>query len=285
MNRMVALTHPLVELKDETSTAVTTNTYDGLNRRIIRDETGGSGDKIHYYYNENWQVLEERREVGGTIDPDPLAQYVYHPHYIDAVAIRYYDSNTDNVGIRKDYYLYDANFNVTALIVDNGSVVERYHYSPYGEVTILNPNFDEDSNNTSDIENEILFTGRRLDPETGLQLNRNRFYHAKLGRWVSVDPILYRGGDMNLYGYVGGMPTGRLDSSGQFDQDRFVSCICGWNPLCIIPSLACVGACLVLEDSGAIRSKEQCVKNCMSVPYDPFTFCRIPFCLAQETFP
>ncbi len=96
---MVALAHPLVELKDETSTVVTTNTYDGLNRRIIRDETGGSGDKIHYYYNENWQVLEERKEVGGTIAPDPFAQYVYHPHYIDAVAIRYYDSNTGNVDI------------------------------------------------------------------------------------------------------------------------------------------------------------------------------------------
>ena len=209
---MVALAHPLVELK-EGSTVKQTNQYDGLNRRIVRDETGGSGVLKHFYYNEQWQVLEERKEVSGTIDPDPLAQYVYHPHYIDAVAIRYYDSNTDNVGIRKDYYLYDANFNVTALIVDNGSVVERYHYSPYGEVTILNPNFAKDSNQKSDIGNEILYTGRRLDPETGLQLNRNRFYHARLGRWVNRDPDGYVDSN-SLFEYVASDPLSMTDPSG-----------------------------------------------------------------------
>ena len=123
----------LVELKDETSTVVTTNTYDGLNRRIIRDETGGSGDKIHYYYNENWQVLEER--VGSATTAD--RQYVYHPHYIDALAMSINASGT------KHFYTQDDNFNVTAAINSSGSVVERYHYSPYGEVTYLNPNFSK----------------------------------------------------------------------------------------------------------------------------------------------
>ncbi|TWT66776.1 putative deoxyribonuclease RhsC [Posidoniimonas polymericola] len=65
-----------------------------------------------------------------------------------------------------------------------------------------------------DINNEHLYTGRRTDTETGLQLNRRRFYHQQLGRWVSRDPIGYAAGDMNLYGYVGGNPVLYADSHG-----------------------------------------------------------------------
>jgi RHS repeat-associated protein len=61
--------------------------------------------------------------------------------------------------------------------------------------------------------NEFLYTGRRLDPETGLYQHRYRYYHPQLGRFVNRDPIGYRGG-MNLYGYVGGMPTVYVDPWG-----------------------------------------------------------------------
>ncbi|WP_425267248.1 RHS repeat-associated core domain-containing protein [Aeoliella straminimaris] len=64
-----------------------------------------------------------------------------------------------------------------------------------------------------DIDNEFLYTGRRLDPETGLQYSRYRYYHPQLGRFVNRDPIGYRGG-MNLYAYVGGMPTRYTDPMG-----------------------------------------------------------------------
>ena len=59
---------------------------------------------------------------------------------------------------------------------------------------------------SSDMANELLHTGRRIDPETGLQLNRYRFYHQQLGRFINHDLIEYRGG-LNLYSYVGGMPA------------------------------------------------------------------------------
>lgn len=65
----------------------------------------------------------------------------------------------------------------------------------------------------SSIGNEFLCTGRRLDPETGLQYSRFRYYHPQLGRFVNRDPIGYRGG-MNLYAYVGGRVTGFVDPSG-----------------------------------------------------------------------
>jgi len=75
---------------------------------------------------------------------------------------------------------------------------------------------------------ELRFTGRRTDPETGLQLNRNRFYHQQLGRWVSRDPIGYEGGSNNLYGYV----AWGIDPSGlvivEFWPNRSKSAVAQW---------------------------------------------------------
>ncbi len=49
---------------------------------------------------------------------------------------------------------------------------------------------------------------------SGLYHFRNRDYSASLGRWISVDPIRFHGGDVNLYGYVGENLVGSLDPLG-----------------------------------------------------------------------
>ena len=36
---------------------IQTNEYDGLNRRIVRIS---GGETRHFYYNQQWQVVEER---------------------------------------------------------------------------------------------------------------------------------------------------------------------------------------------------------------------------------
>ena len=50
------------------------------------------------------------------------------------------------------------------------------------------------------------FTGQIFDKETGLILYRNRYCNAILGRFVNRDPIGFRGGDANVYRYVGNAP-------------------------------------------------------------------------------
>jgi RHS repeat-associated protein len=191
----------LVEVKSG-MTVVQTNQYDGLGRRIVRDETGGSGVLRHYYYNENWQVVEERTGTSTTAN----RQYVWHPHYIDALA--------QSTGGGTHWYIHDANFNVTAALDSNGGVEERYSYTPYGEVKYLNDDFSLKSTQASSIGNTILFTGRERDPENGLQLNRRRFYSSWLGRWITRDPIGYRGDDANLCAYVKARPIIAFDPSG-----------------------------------------------------------------------
>lgn len=207
----------LVELKE--GSVIQANEYDGLNRRIIRDESGGSGEKRHFYYSDRWQVLVETVE---DTSETPDAMYSYHPYYLDAVGVRLRDTDAH-------IYLHDANYNVTAVADDSGNIVERYAYSPYGKVTVLDANFSTVSGNISTIANEYMYTGRRLDPETGMQLNRNRFYIPPLGRWANRDPIEYRGGK-NMYAYVGGMPTYYVDPWGLWhNPDR---CSGNFTPPC-----------------------------------------------------
>ncbi|HEY6330284.1 MAG TPA: RHS repeat-associated core domain-containing protein, partial [Blastocatellia bacterium] len=57
------------------------------------------------------------------------------------------------------------------------------------------------------------FTGRELDPETGLMLYRARWYDPSQGRFVTEDPVGYRSG-LNLYSYVGNSPLGWIDPTG-----------------------------------------------------------------------
>jgi len=98
----------VVEIKNDVGTVITTNEYDGLNRRIVRIE---GGETRHFYYNQQWQVIEESTGSGhGAID----AIYSYHPFYVDAVAIRMRSNN-------EHLYLHDANFNVTAVTDRTGA--------------------------------------------------------------------------------------------------------------------------------------------------------------------
>ena len=60
----------------------------------------------------------------------------------------------------------------------------------------------------------FLFTARPFDADTGLQNNLNRWYDARVGRWLSEDPIGFAAGDANLYRYVGNSVMIRVDPAG-----------------------------------------------------------------------
>jgi len=129
----------------------------------------------------------------------------------------------------QDYYLHSNSlFSVAAVTDAAGSVVERYEYgSVYGTVTAT-----DDAGGTksaaAEIRNPWRFTGRRLDPESGLYHYRLRYYDPAQGRFVSRDPLGMWGDPDQRgveQGYCGNNPTNLTDPMGDKSSamDRIIS--------------------------------------------------------------
>ncbi|MEM8672221.1 MAG: RHS repeat-associated core domain-containing protein, partial [Planctomycetota bacterium] len=173
--------------------------YDGLNRRIKRVE---SSTTTHFYYNEAWQCLEERSTEGGTA----TKQFVWGAQYVDELVLRDRDAdaNSGNGLEERLYALQEAQYNVTALVNTSGSVQQRFVYTSYGVSTVLAADMSVSSDSYAW---EHRYTGCRLDSGTGLQLNRNRYYHPEMGRWCSRDPLGFVDG-LSVYRSYTGLTDG-----------------------------------------------------------------------------
>ena len=83
-----------------------------------------------------------------------------------------------------------------------GELVQRLDYDAWGRIT----------NEAGDpLFQPFGFAGGLRDPETGLTRFGARDYDPRVGRWTSRDPILFNGGQENLYVYVGGDPVNSFD--------------------------------------------------------------------------
>jgi RHS repeat-associated protein len=97
----------------------------------------------------------------------------------------------------------------------SGNVVRTYGHFPYGETAY-----------ETGTPNDFKFTSYRRDPNTGLDDADARYYSSRLGRFMSIDPVL---GD-NRYAYVSNDPINLVDPTGLFacTTDPFHSA----SPLC-----------------------------------------------------
>jgi RHS repeat-associated protein len=85
-----------------------------------------------------------------------------------------------------------------------GAVVQRLDYDEWGVVTTdTNPGWQP-----------FGFAGGLYDADTGLVRFGKRDYEAETGRWTSKDPILFSGGQTNVYEYVGNDPVNSVDPTG-----------------------------------------------------------------------
>ncbi len=118
------------------------------------------------------------------------------------------------------YYHNDALGSPVAMTNDLGAVVWEADYQPFGEELLR----------TNTKPNAHRFTGKELDVETGLHYFGARYYDARLGRFISADPILMGGRPSstlilpqrhNLYAYTTNNPYRYVDADGQFLETAF----------------------------------------------------------------
>jgi len=101
------------------------------------------------------------------------------------------------------YYHKDGLGSVTGLTDAEQNLAAIYKYNAFGAVTVQ----------TGTVVNPYKFTSREFDSDSGLYYYRARYYSAIVGRFITKDPIGFRGG-VNFYVYAKNNPINLSDPYG-----------------------------------------------------------------------
>jgi RHS repeat-associated protein len=162
--------------------------YDPLGRRVkkvIESPSGTVLETYGYHYDGSEVAVEYQ----------PTTTWTYYLGLgIDQPVMRV-------SGTTKQWYYANAQGSISAVADNSGNVLEQYEYNAQGHVNIANASGTVETGTL--IDNEILYTGRSYDAETGNYFYRARYYNPYLGRFISRDPL--SGAEFsqgtNLYAY------------------------------------------------------------------------------------
>lgn len=125
------------------------------------------------------------------------------------------------------YFLTDHLGSVDTVLDDQGNVVERRDYLPYGQERLVHEELNSPETNYG-------FTGKELDSETGLNYFGARYYDSVTGRFIQMDPMLMgldkmsqeqrnaflsNPQNLNYYAYVQNNPVRYTDPTGMYGED------------------------------------------------------------------
>ncbi|MBU0667769.1 hypothetical protein KJ951_03505 [Patescibacteria group bacterium] len=125
------------------------------------------------------------------------------------------------------YFLTDHLGSVDAVLDEQGNVVERRDYLPYGSERV------KETFNGVPIT-DLGFTGKHLDKETELNYYGARYYDPVTGRFLTIDPMLLvldkmsqaqrnaflsNPQNLNMYSYVRNNPVRYTDPTGMYGED------------------------------------------------------------------
>ena len=169
-----------------------TYTYDGLGRRVARTDSTGTYQYLYGNPMDPMQVTHAR-------DPQGLLTAFYY----DEAGLLYAMKRGENW-----YYVGADQVGTPKVVTDAvGNVVKTLAYDSFGRLL-------GDSNPAFDLP--IGYAGGLADPDTKLIRFGYRDYDPEAGRWTARDPLLFQGGQTNLYVYVGNNPVGYRDPLGLF---------------------------------------------------------------------
>jgi RHS repeat-associated protein len=157
--------------------------YDSLGRRTSRQSSAGTEHYFHGNPAASFQVTAYADESG------TLTELIYDE--LDHLISLERNGQT--------YYVATDQLGTPRLVVDQtGATVVARTYDAFGrKLTDSDPAFDL----------PIGFAGGIEDPLTGLVRFGFRDFDPSAGRWTARDPVLYAGGQGNLYAYAGNNPV------------------------------------------------------------------------------
>jgi RHS repeat-associated protein len=190
------------------ATGITTYTWDFENR-LSSVALPSSGGTVSFKYDPFGRRIQNANTSGTT-------NYLYDgPNVLEEVdgsgnvLARY----TQGTGIDQpfselrsgatSYYQQDAVGSVTSLSNSAGTLANTYTYDSFGKLTA----------STGTITNPFQYTAREFDAETGQYFYRARYIDPSVGRFLSADPVGFKGG-INFYAYVLNNPINLSDPTG-----------------------------------------------------------------------
>ena len=169
--------------------------YDGRGRRVARLVSGVIQER--YLYRNQLQIAAITNANGQV-----QKKFVYGDSHAPEYFIVYnYSTNTETT-----YRLVTDNIGTVRIVLktSDGSVAQQIEYDEWGRIV----------SNSNPTLQPYAFAGGLYDTTTKLLHFGARDYDPETGRWVTKDPIRFRGGDSNLYGYVLQDPINKIDPTG-----------------------------------------------------------------------
>src|SRR6266536_2397998 len=162
-----------------------TYAYDALGRRVQRTSSIGGTTKFVY---DGADVL---RDLDGT--GNAIADYLNGPGI---------DNKLRQISGGAALYFVQDHLGTTRALADaTGNVSSSLDYDSYGNVS------------SGSASTRYTYNGREIDSDVGLIYYRARWYDPQQGRFISEDPIGFRGG-INFYGFVENNPVNYIDPLG-----------------------------------------------------------------------
>ena len=184
------LKNRLVEVKHSTAGSgglrlVADYSYDMRDLRVVTTKPEGT---TYYQYDTSGDLIW-KSEAGNSTK------------YIQALGETWAEVRSTASG-SATYYHHTDHEGSTELITDaNGKVVWSGSYEAFGKL----------SRSNGGLEFDASYTGKQVDPDTGLYYFNARWYDPNLGRFITEDPVR---DDTNWYVYCSNNPLNRTDPTG-----------------------------------------------------------------------
>lgn len=163
--------------------------YDGQGNRVIKSSNQGTT----YYVGEHYEVVN-----------DAGVKYIFAGN----LRIAKIDSSKTSSD-RTLYYHKDHLGSSSAITNENGAVVEKFTYRPFGDQRA----------HSGDLTTDYKFTDQEFDAETGLYYYGARYYDPTIGRFISPDSVVpnpFNPQNLNRYTYCNNNPLSYTDPNGHF---------------------------------------------------------------------